>query len=34
VATCKYKKIHDMQASRREAKLVLTRRSQWLTTTP
>jgi hypothetical protein len=27
VATCKYKEIYDMQASRREAKL-------WLTSTP
>jgi hypothetical protein len=34
VATRKYKEIYDMQASRREAKLGLIRRSQWLTTTP
>jgi hypothetical protein len=34
VATRKNKEIYDMQASRREAKLDLIRRSQWLTTTP
>jgi hypothetical protein len=34
VATHKYKETYDMQASRRKAKLGLSRRSQWLTTTP
>jgi hypothetical protein len=34
VATHKYKEIYDMQASRREVKLGLIHRSQWLTTTP
>jgi hypothetical protein len=34
VATRKYKEIYDMHASRREAKLDLIHRSQWLTTMP
>jgi hypothetical protein len=34
VATRKYKETYDIQASRRKAKLGLSRRSQWLTSTP